>query len=249
MSKEKNLTFPQYISTKTRTVSVAGILKNKDEDLPENYINGKGYLDPEDGSIWIFINKKPNKIRKDNYPYFWFDKEGNREKSNPSQRIRETYNEKNLRDLSVASIIDNINDNEDIYSPEELADLNSSTSFYKPPVYEKDDNWKKLIKYMILTKGIDINRLKVKMGVPYKLPNMKTALNNDTKMSPPYFATWLEILGLEVTYHIKDDGSDRLTPLGNEMEYDPTTDKLYTIINGTKIPVDTKQYYERSPED
>lgn len=244
----KELTFPQYICTNNRTISVAGIMKNKEEDLPDNYINGKGYIDPSDDSIWIFVNKKPNKLRKDSYPYFWFDKESNRERSNPPQGIRELYNAKNLRDLSVESIIDDIKEDEVIYSPEELAYINSSTSFYKPPVYKKDDNWKKLIKYMILTKGIDINRLKVKMGVPYKLPNMKTALNNDTKMSPPYFATWLEILGLEVTYKIKDDGSDRLNPIG-EMEYDPTTDTLYSIINGKKVKVDVKQFYERTPDE
>ena len=249
MSDIKTLTFPQYISTKNRTVSVAGILKNKEEDLPENYINGKGYLDPKDGSIWIFANKKPNKLRIDNYPYFWFTSDSNREHSHPSEEVRKIYHESNLRDISVMNIIENIKDGEAIYSPEELIDLNSSTSFYRPAVYDKDDPWKKMIKYMILTKGIDINRLKVKMGVPYKLPNMKTALSNDTKMSSPYFATWLELLGLEVKYVISDDGTDKLTPLGNEMIYEPTTDTLYTVINGRQIPVDTKQYHERCPED
>ena len=102
---------------------------------------------------------------------------------------------------------------------------------------------------MILTKGIDINRLKVKMGVPYKLPNMRTALSNDTKMSTTYFATWAEILGLEVEFHIKDDGSDRLSPLGNEHIYDPVTDTLYVVINGKRLPVDMKKYYEKPMED
>ena len=246
---KKEMNFPQYISTNDRTVSVCGIMKSKEEDLPENYVNGKGYIDSEDGSIWIFTNKKPNKMRKDIYPYFWFTKEGIREKSNPSERMKEIYNEKNLRDISVVSIINNIKDDEVIYSPEELTDMNSSTSTYIPTIGAKDDFLKKIIKMMILTKGIDINRLKVKMGVPYKLPNMRTALSNDTKMSTTYFATWAEILGLEVEFHIKDDGSDRLSPLGNEHIYDPVTDTLYVVINGKRLPVDMKKYYEKPMED
>lgn len=241
---KENLKFPQYLLSKERTVSVAGLLKDISEDIPSNYTNGKGYIDPTDDSIWIYCRKKPNKLRINTYPYFWFTSESNREHSNPPDDIRDKYNAKNLHVYDVHDIINDIKDDEIIYSPEELVDISNSSSEL-PIIKPSDDFLKKIIKMIIITKNINIKRLKVKMGVPYKLPNMITALNNDTKMSTTYFATWLEILGLEVEYKIKNDGTDNLTPLKHEHIYEPATDTFYVVMNGSKIPVDMKQYYEK----
>ena len=42
---------------------------------------------------------------------------------------------------------------------------------------------------------------------------MKQALEKSTKMSVIYFASWMEILGLDFEIIVKDNGQDRIDPL------------------------------------
>lgn len=244
--KENNITFPKYINTFQKSLRVLGTIK---ENLTkDDYKNGKGYI-KDDGSVWIYCNKKPFPSTINLYPYFWFNEENKIEFSDPSPLMRNIYQMSSLRDLSVVNIINETKENENFYNEKELLDITSSANFFVPYIKKVDDPWKKLIKMMILEKGIDINRLKSRANPPYQIPNMRTALNGTTKMSVNYFDDWMNLLCCKCEINIKNDGSDKVNPLKYDYTYDVSTDTLYAYINGKKMKVDMQKYYYNPKED
>ena len=184
----KEIIFPQYINTTERTVSVNGMIK--ENDSKSDYEDGKGYINSND-EIWIYVNKKPPKNAINAYPYFWFNKDGIKEYSEPSVLMKNVFKVDSLQDISVLNIINTTDPNEQLYNEAEILDINASANFYIPIINKDDDFLKKIVKIIIIEKGIDINRLKSKTEMPYILPNMKTALQNKTKMSVSYFTAWI----------------------------------------------------------
>ena len=167
---DKNLVFPQYINTNERTVSVNGMIKENDN--PNDYENGKGYINDKD-EIWIYLDKKPMKTIANAYPYFWFDKDGNKEYSEPSELMRTIFKIDSLQDISVLNIIKNTKPDEQLYNEAEILDINASANFYIPIINKDDDFLKKIVKLIIIEKGIDINRLKSKTEMPKHVGHVK----------------------------------------------------------------------------
>jgi hypothetical protein len=231
--------FPQYVSTNERTVSVVNMI-NKDDDNEKAkgvYIDGKGYID-EDEHIWIYCGagkpKNPNE-----YPYFWINEEGKKEFSNPSEVMRKAFSVTNMKDMSLLSIINNTNENEELFDEEAISDMNTAAAFYVPRINESDDFLKRTIKTIIIKKGVDINKLKSKTGEKYILPNMKAALENSTKMSVKYFCQWIELLGCDFELTIFDSGDDKVDPLRTPEVYSSRTNKMYDSVNGELIESNT----------
>lgn len=236
---KKSINFPSYINTSERSVSVVGCI----EDGKTDYINGKGYIDKD--MIWIYCDEKPNNIVMNAYPYFWFEN-GKIKKSSPGRILEKAYSVDNIQDLSLHTVIDKTIPGEQLYNESEIMDINASSSFYIPTIYSTDDFLKKIVKIVILEKGIDINRLKCKSDVPYKLANMKTALNNSTKMSVSYFASWMELLGCTFDVVIRDNGEDTVNPLPYDHYYDYEKDKMTVIIDGREKEIDINKYISTS---
>lgn len=229
MSKKENkINFPQYVSGNARAVSVVGYISNKNTE----YEDGKGYLD-DDGYIWIFCSMgKPKNC--DEYPYFWY--EGNNiVYSIPDDEIKEKFSVNNMIDISLVNIIEKTKPNEVLYDEKEIQDMNAAASFYVPIINESDDFLKKIVKNTIITKGIDINRLKGKTDQKYVLPNMKAALENKTKMSVVYFCCWMELLGCDFQIDIVDNGLDTTNRLTTDLIYTSSSDKVYKNLNGELI--------------
>ena len=107
--------------------------------------------------------------------------------------------------------------------------MNTGASLFVPIDKESDDFLKKIIKTAIKEKGIDISRLKYKMDEKYILPNMKAALQNDTKMSVAYFTIWCELLGLSFSVQVTDNGTDEQDPLKEDLIYTSDADKVMKI--------------------
>ena len=251
----------QYIDTPNKTVNVIGGIvyaRGPEEDkigidekgnpvyAPEitieqaretDYIDGKGYIDKE-GYIWIFCLNKPAKACRNEYPYFWKNLENDLEFSNPTEEIRDAYAFERMSDLSKVSIIQQTEDNEQLFDEEEINDVNAATSFYVPLLKSSDDFLKKVIKASIIKKGIDINRLKVKTEQKYVLPNMRSVLDNETKMSTVNFLRWMDLLGLSFTIIIENDGSDT-DLLKNPIIYQSHRDSLGELINGEVVDLVT----------
>lgn len=228
MKKGTSIKFPQYVSGNARAVSVVGYIT----DTNFNYEDGKGYLD-DDGYVWIFCkNGKPK--NSDEYPYFWIEDE-NIIYSIPDDEIRDKFNIDNMIDISLVNIIEKTKPNEVLYDEQEIQDMNSAASFYVPIINDSDDFLKKIVKNTIITKGIDINRLKGKTDQKYVLPNMKAALENKTKMSVIYFCCWMELLGCDFQIDIIDNGLDSTNKLKTDLIYTSNTDKVYKSINGDLV--------------
>lgn len=228
MKKGTSIKFPQYVSGNARAVSVVGYIT----DTEFNYEDGKGYLD-DSGYVWIFCkNGKPK--NSDEYPYFWIEDE-NIMYSIPDDEIRDKFNIDNMIDISLVNIIEKTKPNEVLYDEQEIQDMNSAASFYVPIINDSDDFLKKIVKNTIITKGIDINRLKGKTDQKYVLPNMKAALENKTKMSVIYFCCWMELLGCDFQIDIIDNGLDSTNKLKTDLIYTSNTDKVYKSINGDLV--------------
>ena len=228
--KKQNIIFPQYISTTDRTVSIVGYVDTKKKDLKkEDFIDGKGYID-NDGTIYIYAQIKPKYANQ--YPYFWITDEGVAEKSSPEEIMIKAFNIDRLVDMNLRNIIDTTDPNEVLFNEEEINNIISSASFYIPEIKEDDDFLKKIIKYTIIKKKIDINRLKNKTDEKYVLPNMKAALNSSTKTSVIYFALWMDLLGCDFDIIISDAGEDKVDPLKSPIAFSSHTGKLGDLING-----------------
>lgn len=214
--------FPQYVNSPERTVCVSGFFERKGKNGV--FIDGKGYID-EDGQIWIFSQGgKPR--NKDAYPYFWLNEDGSREFSNPPKLIRKIFMEENLKDLSIATIIDTTVPGEQLLDEDAILDINASTSIFKPILNDDDDFLKKIVKNAIIEKGIDTSRLKSKTKEKYFILNMIAALRNKTKMSTNYFNTWVELLGLDFEITIKNRKGETVDLLSFPLVYDSTKDKV-----------------------
>lgn len=222
----------QYISNDTCTVNVLGAIDIKDDKLTGLYIDGKGYIG-EDETVWIYSQNKPKNA--DQYPYFWINKDDKVEYSNPEKSVKDSFNCKNIVDMSLVNIIETTKEHEVLFDEKVLNDINSSSSNYIPIIKDSDDFLKKIVKTIIATKKIDLNRLKSKTTEKYVLPNMRSALDNDTKMSVNYFNIWMELLGCDFYINIADNGTDEIDPLKFPQTYQSTTNKIYNIVNGELI--------------
>ena len=245
--------FPQFITTSNGTTNVVGMidydliidnLKNTEEedstDLDDvkkelkkrkiQYIDGKGYVD-ENEYIWIF-NAKGKPKNPNAYPYFWINEDGEKEFSNPPELIKDEYTVDNMMDLSLVETIKNTEPNEVHYDEEMLNDINASSSSFTPTVKLDDDFLKKIVKWLILVMGVDINALKSKTFEKYVLPNMKSALQNKTKMSVIYFITWMNLLGCDFEITVVSNGEDGKNTLKFPLVYRSYTDSVGLLKDG-----------------
>lgn len=214
---ENEITFPSYLPFKKRTYSVVGYI-----DETEKFSDNKGYIDKESGNIYIcsYISKP---IHKD-VPILYVNEDNTYTKKDASNsETYELFNINNMKNdmynLSIEHIIENTNENDELYNEQALADMNAATAIFVPIINEDDDPLKKLIKQTIISKEIDINRLKHKMPQKYGITNMKSALVGKTKMSISNFMIWCELLGVSYDIIISDNGSDRINPLKDDIYY------------------------------
>jgi hypothetical protein len=219
--------FPKYLAFKDRTYSIQGYI---DDTAMDEFKDNKGYIDENSGRIYICaLNNDPmhddvpvlkvtttsktydNGSTVDNCTIKKIDTK------NPT--TYEYFVEKNAYNLSIGNIVENTTGDEVLYNEEALRDMNAATSIFVPIINEEDDALKKIIKQTIISKQIDINRLKHKMPQKYGLTNMKSALVGKTKMSIQNFCIWCELLGVDFEFIICDNGTDKENPLYRSIHY------------------------------
>ena len=211
--------FEKYLTVKSRTFRILGNI----EDFDKDYEDGKGYCDND--RIYIYYSEKPEKFE---YPSFYkSDNELVFERGKESNY--EYFNTDLLKDLSYDIIKNNTNADDVYFNEQELNDINSATSVYTPTMKDNDDFLKKLIKTALLEKSINLNRLKSKGPEAYSVSNMKTALQNDTKMSVSNFVKWCELLGIKFEIVVEDNGFDRINPLLKKLKYNSSFDTIDII--------------------
>lgn len=221
MDAEKN--FPLYLPYKDRTYAVEGYIGEVDK-----YKDNKGYIDRKTGRIFI-CSKDKGPVHTD-VPIIFVKDDGSytiKDANAPS--ILEVFRKEYLHDLSFQAIVNETKEDEPLYNEEALADINAATSVFIPTINDDDDPLKKIIKQSIISKKIDINRLKHKMPQKYGLTNMKSALIGKTKMSITNFNIWCELLGITYEIILSDNGTDRQTPLHKPIYFRSDTNRLQEL--------------------
>lgn len=269
---ENGFQFPQYLNTNDRTVEVVGVsdgnpLKAMSGD---SYVESKGYLfdkstvtgkEAPEGKddpvgVWVFCASKP--LHANMYPYFWteWDKDDNAGTvtarlafSDPAKLILKAFAVDNMHDMSIVNIIEKTVPGEELFNEQELNDINASSNFYVPIIYERDDFLKQIVKTAIIEKGININKLKSKTDEKYQIPNMTAALRNSTKMSVMYFQYWMELLQCDFSIKITDDGMPHTDKLKSPIVYQSITGKIDQEVNGKLVPLDPAKYHNVSDSE
>lgn len=206
--------FPVYLSTKNSCKRVVGYIDSEYEP----FIDGKGYI--YDDQVWFFSREKP---KTSDIPVFWYE-HGRILFGKTRETIKENFSVKRLRSMEPQDTLANLDPNVPLYDEKALSDINSATSVFVPEIKETDDCLKKLVKLTIIKKNININGLKSKMAKSYSLPNLKTALMNNTKMSVPNFLIWCDLLSISFDIFISDNGTDIHNPLPEQIHYNSLTD-------------------------
>lgn len=231
VTDEMDLTFPMYLSWKKGVLEVLGYVDNTD---PDDFVDGKGYI--SEGIVFQYHKKKPKNVTSP-VPYFYINdlSIGNVDMVQKIMKFplsrEESVKEfgvKRMIDWSYSRIINDTRGDEVLYNEELLNDMNTARSVYVPDVRADDDCLKKLVKYTILKKNVDINRYKSVMETPYALTNMKSALISKTKMSITYFLMWVELLGIDFCIAIQDNGRDQ-DPLTEGLLYRSKDNSIYTF--------------------
>ena len=185
-----------------------GEIKNK-----YDFEDGKGYVDSNTNNIWIFKSKKPKKD-ENKYPYMWITDDGVTHFSHyPIDNG--IFHADKLISVNTNEIIENVVNNDNtspVFDDNIINDLNAGSEEFHPVLYDKDDFLKKLIKTVLNTVSISLNKYKSKVRQKYMISNMKSALMTKTKMSTQYFNAWVEMLGLKMTVIIEsnDDAEDKI---------------------------------------
>lgn len=201
---------PGFIFT-DQTFQVVGVfdgeIKNK-----YDFEDGKGYVNTGTNQVWIFKSKKPTKdVNK--YPYMWVTDGGITEFSRyPDTGI---FNADNIVSVDTNEIIEATVNSQNVspaFDDSIINDLNAGSEEFHPVLYDKDDFLKKLIKTVLNTVSISLNKYKSRVKQKYMISNMKSALMTKTKMSTQYFNAWVEMLGLKMTVIIEstDDADDKI---------------------------------------
>ena len=213
--------FPLYLPFRgDRTYSILGYIGQVD-----TYIDNKGYIDESTGKIYICSKDKPPV--HDDTPVIYVKDDGTYTlKDVNAPQVAEVFRDAYLYDLSMPTILNTTKEHEVLYNAEALADMNAATTVFSPTINETDDPLKKIVKQLIISKKIDINRLKHKLPEKYGLTNMKSALIGKTKMSINNFNMWFELLGATYEITVTDNGTDTQNPLIGQIRYSSDTNRL-----------------------
>jgi hypothetical protein len=231
----------KFISSDKRTVRIVGTIPKDNKVSNGLFLDGKGYISENNDTVWIYAGSgKPRNPNE--YPYFWIDN-GEIKFSNPNPLILSKYNITNIKEYSKAEIIAATDENEELFDESILNDINSSTSVFTPVIKSSDDFLKKIVKTVIIKKGINVNRLKSKTDEKYEIANLKAALVGKTKMSTKYFISWMELLGCDFNITVNDGGVDSIDPLKVTLFYQSYNDKVSQINSNGEI-IDINEIHE-----
>lgn len=228
--------YPMYLQIPGRIIEVVGelssienIIGSNIDDMSNDYehlIPNKGYV--MDDYVYVYTDSKQHKSIGD-VPILTISKSGDTYTvtRKPSKiNSMEVFSVKNLTPMDAKAISDSLVEGEKLYDERELNDMNMASSVFVPEINETDDFLKKVIKQTIINKHIDISRLKSHLTKSYGLSNMKQALVLSTRMSTNVFVSWAELLGIDFTVTVKDNGRDTITPLKHPLTYTSYSDKV-----------------------
>lgn len=133
--------------------------------------------------------------------------------------VKDNFHLRHVIEANVNRIFDEMKNNENQFiDHDDIEIINNNLAAWTPTMKEDDDFLKYIVKKIIIDKKINLKNYKDKFANQFALNNLKSGLNKDTKMTVPNFKTWCEILGVKWTFIITDNGTDKLTPLVDDIE-------------------------------
>ena len=202
---------------------------------PDELEDGKGYVIGD--IVYVYSKDKPN-VKTSSVPLFWFtkfeDKNNYTIKTHipmPVEEMSRKFSIDHMVDVSYSRILNETTGDEVLYNEQMINDMNVARSKFTPIVNTGDDYLKRLVKYIIIKKDVDINRYKSIMDTPYALTNMKSALCATTKMSVTNFLMWVELLQVDFSILVTDNGVDKVNPLHEGLLYRSTDNSIYQFVN------------------
>lgn len=187
---------------KMRNFLVDGIFEDV-RDNPKKLIPTHGYV--KGSTVYIWFDKKP---KNSTIPSFYYDKElKDYIFINPlnTDTIKE-FSVDRIRDISIERINKDLKENEELYTEEQMEYITRSQSDYRPTINPDDDFLKQIVKELILTLNINVNKFTSKFKEKHTLINMKTGLVGKTKTSPKIFSKWMELFKLDFTIVVNIKG-------------------------------------------
>lgn len=182
------------------------------DELPEKlkkgnayHILGDDYVLPYKGKATNIENEDPG-IYKTNNGY---------EVVHPfTEEDMDKYGMVNIVSYDPGAIFNDIDKNKDNFiNVEDIEVINNNSDVYCPAIAENDDPWKVAIKTAIQNKQINLSNYKDKFGNAHALTNTKSTMRKNTKMTVTNFIRLCEVLGLDWTITLTDNGEDKISPL------------------------------------
>ena len=198
------------------------VLNNAEEVYPAKlFIRGeklkKGYAYIRKDVVYIYHGKL-KKTADSSKPGIYKTDDGYMFVEPSESEIERIYSVDNLVTLDTSDIIRKVAKNKENYQqPEDLEIINNNSELYVPTIKDDDDFLKKLVKRAIINKKINISNYRSRFKDDYSLNNMKSGLKRETKMTVTNFRSWCEILGLDFEVSIRDNGTDTVNPLPEDL--------------------------------
>jgi hypothetical protein len=180
----------------------------------------KGYAYIDGDYVYVYRGKKEKFKRTEIVPGIYKNKRGLYEFVHPeTKKEKEEYSIDNVVELDTNKIFEEVSEKqENFIDPEDIEIINNNSEIFVPTFREDDDFLKYIVKKAILDKKVNLKNYKDKFPNQYALNNMKSGLNKETKMTVTNFKSWCEILGLEWEMTVRDNGTDRLSPLPESID-------------------------------
>lgn len=181
---------------------------------------GCGYI--KDDYVYIYHGKiSKQKSRNNLKPGIYLDDTKDEREyifvNYASKEEKNKYNVKNLIELDVNNIFNEIMSSKDKFtSVDDIEMINNNSEIYRPIFSDDDDFLKYIVKRVIQSKKINFKNYKNKFSNPYTMNNLVSSLKNKTKMSVNNFRLWEEILGFKWEMRIYDAGTDSMNPLDKD---------------------------------
>lgn len=174
---------------------------HKDEKLKEGYayVMNNDLVYPYRGKYDPILSKKPGLYsKKDTHIKIPFPKSK-----------WDDYSADRIISIDVRAIIKEINRDPHFIDDETVEEALSNGEMLRPVIKESDDFLKYLIKRIILIKGVSVSHCKKFYNKNHEFPNLKQALEKDTKMTVTNFKRWADLLNFDYKVIITDkEGKD-----------------------------------------
>lgn len=195
------------------------------------YENNRGYINPTDNTVYVYsADGKPSRLLGLK-PFFWKEEEDGKmhiatDKGNNG--VADKYKSEYVDYTSLEEIMENSSPDDVNMTAEQINDINMSSSRILPDFNENDDFLKYAIKKAMHIKHIILAKLKSSMKEQWQFNNLRTALYKDTKLTPPNFCKWVELLGLDFKLVLKDNHTDTVDPMTSTVTFRSDMNNCYT---------------------